>query len=178
MSTQKASIESIIKAFDTISNMSDRRRFLKRVFGLGAVAGATALSSNERAQAVGIDASLTNRNGKWIEVVLSQQRIYAWVSGSLFLTSLVSTGTASHPTLRGNFHVYVKYVATRMRGPGYNLPNVPCTMYFFRGYGLHGTYWHHNFGHPMSHGCVNLPTPVAAQLFAWTPVGTLVNVHY
>jgi len=25
-------------------------------------------------------------------------------------------------------------------------------------YGLHGVTWHGNFGHPMSHGCINLPT--------------------
>ena len=45
-----------------------------------------------------------------------------------------------------------------MSGPGYYLPGVPYVMYFYQGYGLHGTYWHDNFGQPMSHGCVNLPT--------------------
>lgn len=49
-----------------------------------------------------------------------------------------------------------------MTGPGYDLPNVPYTMYFYQGYGLHGTYWHNNFGTPMSHGCVNMPTPERA----------------
>lgn len=169
------SIRSIIEASALPTN---RRRFLARVLGLGMAVGTTVLPTSDPVAAASVDETLTNRTGKWIEVVLSQQRLYAWYNGSLFLTSLVSTGTAAHPTVRGNFHVYVKYVATRMRGPGYDLPNVPYTMYFFRGYGLHGTYWHHNFGHPMSHGCVNLPTPVAARLFAWTPVGTLVNVHY
>ena len=65
-----------------------------------------------------------------------------------------------------------------MAGPGYYLPNVPYTMYFYQGYGLHGTYWHHNFGTPMSHGCVNLATPDAEWLYNWASVGTLVNVHY
>jgi lipoprotein-anchoring transpeptidase ErfK/SrfK len=50
----------------------------------------------------------------------------------------------------------------------YYLPNVPYTMFFYKSYGLHGTYWHNNFGHPMSHGCVNLPTPIAEKLFYWT----------
>ena len=57
----------------------------------------------------------------------------------------------------------------------YNLPNVPYVMYFegsgiprYRGYGLHGTYWHNSFGTPRSHGCVNLPTPVAQRLYSWT----------
>jgi lipoprotein-anchoring transpeptidase ErfK/SrfK len=116
------------------------------------------------------------RAGKWIQVNLAQQRMTAWNGGSAYLSSLCSTGTARYPTVRGTFRVYVKYVATRMRGPGYDLPNVPYTMYFYRGYGLHGTYWHHNFGHPMSHGCVNLPTPIARQVFNWAPVGTPVVV--
>jgi len=36
------------------------------------------------------------------------------------------------------------------------------------GYSLHGAYWHNNFGHPMSHGCVNLPVPDAEELYYWT----------
>ena len=43
-------------------------------------------------------------------------------------------------------------------GYDYYLPNVPYVMYFYQGYALHGTYWHSNFGRPMSHGCVNLET--------------------
>ena len=64
-----------------------------------------------------------------------------------------------------------------MSGPGYNLPNVPWTMYFHGGYAIHGTYWHNNFGRPMSHGCVNMKTPEAKILFQWAPKGTLVVVH-
>ena len=75
---------------------------------------------------------------------------------TLVRTFLVSTGTWLHPTVTGTFYIYVKYRFANMAGPGYYLPNVPYVMYFYKGYGLHGTYWHHNFGHPMSHGCVNL----------------------
>ncbi|HLL49593.1 MAG TPA: L,D-transpeptidase [Thermomicrobiales bacterium] len=45
-----------------------------------------------------------------------------------------------------------------------------------RGHALHGTYWHTNFGAPMSHGCVNLPLDVAAWLYRWAPIGTPVLV--
>ncbi len=97
---------------------------------------------------------------------------------TLVRSFLVSTGTWLHPTVTGTFYVYVKYRYANMAGPGYYLPNVPYVMYFYKGYGLHGTYWHHNFGHPMSHGCVNLATPDAAWLFNnWVSVGTVVNVH-
>ena len=114
---------------------------------------------------------------RWIDVDLSKQTVYAYEGNSIVNTFLVSTGTALHPTVTGQYHIYVKLLATNMTGPGYFLPNVPFTMYFYKGYGLHGTYWHHNFGHPMSHGCVNLRTSDAQWLFDWASVGTLVNVH-
>lgn len=114
---------------------------------------------------------------RWIDVDLSHQRVYAYEGSTLVKSFLVSTGTWQHPTVTGQFHIYVKYRYTDMAGPGYYLPNVPYTMYFYQGYGLHGTYWHHNFGTPMSHGCVNLSIPDAGWLFSWASVGTLVNVH-
>jgi lipoprotein-anchoring transpeptidase ErfK/SrfK len=115
---------------------------------------------------------------RWVDVDLSKQMVYAYEGSKVVNSFLVSTGTAAHPTVIGQFHIYVKYRYADMRGPGYYLPNVPFTMYFYDGYGLHGTYWHHNFGHPMSHGCVNLKTEDAGWLFDWASVGTLVNVHH
>jgi lipoprotein-anchoring transpeptidase ErfK/SrfK len=116
-------------------------------------------------------------SGKWIEVDLSEQRLYAHEGQKTVLAALVSTGTWRYPTVTGRFHIYVKYLATRMRGPGYDLPNVPYTMYFYGDYGIHGTYWHNNFGTPMSHGCINMKTPEARWLFNWAPKGTLVVIH-
>jgi LysM repeat protein len=116
--------------------------------------------------------------GRWIDVNLSAQRVTAYEGGTPVRSTLCSTGLPGTPTPAGQFHIYVKYTATLMTGPGYYLPNVPYTMYFYRGYGLHGTYWHSNFGHPMSHGCINLPTSEAQWLFNWASVGTLVNIHY
>jgi lipoprotein-anchoring transpeptidase ErfK/SrfK len=130
---------------------------------------------------------------KWIEVILSEQRVVAWEGAQAVMSFSASTGLPGTPTRVGQFHIYQKYLSTRMTGPGYNLPNVPYTMYYDGGYSLHGTYWHNNFGQPMSHGCVNLSTEDAEQLFAWAgPVipegsrqvtatknnsGTLVVVH-
>jgi LysM repeat protein len=117
-------------------------------------------------------------SGRWIEVDLSAQRLTAYQGSTAVRSTLVSTGLPRTPTPTGQFRVYVKYASTTMSGPGYYLTNVPYTMYFYRGYGLHGTYWHSNFGHPMSHGCINLPTSEAQWLFNWASVGTLVNIHY
>jgi lipoprotein-anchoring transpeptidase ErfK/SrfK len=115
---------------------------------------------------------------RWIDVNLTHQRLIAYEGGTPVRTVIVSTGLPRTPTVTGRFKIYVKYKAASMSGPGYYLPNVPYVMYFYRGYGLHGTYWHNNFGQPMSHGCVNLPTPEAEWLYNWASVGTLVVVHY
>jgi len=110
---------------------------------------------------------------KWIEVSLSEQKLWAHQGDQIFLESPVSGGKWA-PTPTGEFRIWTKLKYTKMeggkKGTGtyYYLPNVPYTMYFYKGYGLHGAYWHNNFGQPMSHGCVNLPTPVAQQLFYWT----------
>jgi len=114
----------------------------------------------------------------WIDVNLTQQMVYAYAGDTVVNSFLVSTGTWLHPTITGSYHIYVKLRYTDMSGPDYYLPNVPYTMYFFQGYGLHGTYWHHNFGTPMSHGCVNLSIPDSAWLYNFASVGTLVKVHY
>lgn len=120
----------------------------------------------------------TSYGARWIDVNLSQQMVYAYEGDVVVNSFLASTGTWATPTVTGKFTIYVKYLSTRMTGPGYNLPNVPYTMYFYKGYGIHGTYWHNNFGTPMSHGCVNLSIPDAEWLYYWASVGTVVNVHY
>ncbi len=114
----------------------------------------------------------------WVDVDLTHQRAYAYKGKKLLRSFVVSTGTWQHPTVTGQYRIYVKYEAADMAGPGYYLPAVPYVMYFYRGYGLHGTYWHNNFGTPMSHGCVNFTIEDARWLFNFASVGTLVNIHY
>jgi lipoprotein-anchoring transpeptidase ErfK/SrfK len=114
---------------------------------------------------------------KWIEVDLSSQRIAARQGDTVIQRMTVSTGISRYPTPTGQFRIYAKYRSTNMSGPGYNLKNVPHTMYFYKGYALHGTYWHTNFGRPMSHGCINLTRWDAAWLYDWAPNGTLVVIH-
>ena len=121
-------------------------------------------------------------NERWIDVNLTTQRLVAYEGDNAVFNSLVSSGTWMHPTVTGEFRVWLRYTAQTMDGRrlgyDYYLTNVPFVMYFYRDYALHGTYWHNNFGTPMSHGCVNLPTPAAEWIFNWSTIGTLVNVHY
>jgi len=124
-------------------------------------------------------ASAGTRGGvRWIDVDLTNQMVYAYEGDAIVNSFLVSTGTSMTPTVTGKFKIWIKLRKTDMSGPGYYLPDVPYTMYFYKGYGLHGTYWHSNFGTPMSHGCVNLSIPDAEWLYYWASEGTVVNVHY
>ena len=114
----------------------------------------------------------------WIDVDLTHQMVYAYEGQTLVNSFLVSTGAAPRLTVTGSYHVYERHVKGNMWGPGYFLPDVPYIMYFYKGFALHGTYWHSNFGTPMSHGCVNLSIPDAEWLYYWSSMGTRVKVHY
>ncbi|MEA5502274.1 L,D-transpeptidase [Halotia wernerae UHCC 0503] len=112
-----------------------------------------------------------------IEIDLSEQRLRAWEGKKLVYSFRISTGKRSTPTPTGKFLINSKYRTNRMRGRGYNIPDVPYAMYFHRGYAIHGAYWHNRFGIPVSHGCVNLPVKQARKLYNWSSVGTLVVVR-
>ncbi|MFP4323676.1 MAG: LysM peptidoglycan-binding domain-containing protein [Anaerolineales bacterium] len=114
---------------------------------------------------------------RYIVVDLSDQMIRAYENDQLMREVVVSTGLASTPTVQGEFAVYSKLPQQAMSGPGYYLPGVPWVMYFYRGYAIHGTYWHNNFGQPMSHGCVNLPSDEAAWFYEFAQIGTIVRVQ-
>ena len=115
---------------------------------------------------------------RWIDVNLSEQRVYAYEGDIVVSSFVVSTGVAQTPTVTGNYKIYVRVRVQDMSGPGYYLTDVPYVMFFYGDYGFHGTYWHNNFGTPMSRGCVNLTIPDSEWLYSWASVGTVVNVHY
>ncbi|MGA7669706.1 MAG: L,D-transpeptidase [Nitrolancea sp.] len=121
---------------------------------------------------------------KWIEVNLSQQYMRAWQNNKVVYQEYISSGLPPNVTPPGYFKIFYKLPSDEMKNgkPGdpdyYDLKNVPWVMYFLAGgYALHGTYWHTNFGHEMSHGCVNMSTPGAAWLYQWAPDGTTVWIH-
>ena len=52
---------------------------------------------------------------------------------------------------------------------GFDLPGVPWVLYITKGgISLHGTYWHNDYGHPRSHGCINLTPQASKWLYRWT----------
>jgi lipoprotein-anchoring transpeptidase ErfK/SrfK len=129
-------------------------------------------------QSVSTAPSLTPPVGvKWIDLDLSEQRLTAHQGDTAIFSALVSTGLPRTPTPIGEFKIYRKVRSQVMSGPGYYLPNVQWVSYFYKGNAIHGTYWHNNFGQPMSHGCVNLRNADAEWIYNWAPLGTRVSVH-
>jgi len=140
---------------------------------------------------------------KWLDISIRQQTLVAYVGRHPVYATLVSTGRGGmgdpekvFATVRGTFMIHSKHVAATMDGAedksdSYNLLDVPFVQYFHKGYALHGTYWHNDFGKVRSHGCVNLAPIDSAWLFEWTdPVvpqgwhgalnfkrGTVVYIH-
>ncbi|MFW5943373.1 MAG: L,D-transpeptidase family protein [Chloroflexota bacterium] len=118
---------------------------------------------------------------RWIDVDLDEQVLVAYEGDEPVFQSLVSSGLPQYATVEGTFRVQRRYELKDMDGESlgydYYLPDVPYTMFFYQAYALHGTYWHGNYGTPMSHGCVNLPTPAAQWLFEWSEMGTVVRVR-
>lgn len=122
---------------------------------------------------------------KRIEVSLGRQMMTAYENDKIVFQTKVSSGmkTPDLPkdetpteTPKGSFRVYSKMPSKHM-GDGllntgldaYELPGVPWVTFFEQtGVAFHGTYWHQNFGVPMSHGCLNMKTEEARWVYRWT----------
>ena len=114
---------------------------------------------------------------KHIYVDLTNQTLSAYQGDALFIQVPISSGKW-FPTPAGEYTIWEKIRATKMSGGQgadyYYLPNVPYVMFFSgsgisagRGFSLHGAYLHNNFGHAMSHGCVNMRAVDAEKLYYW-----------
>lgn len=119
-----------------------------------------------------------DQDERWIDINLSEQTLSAFEGTDIVNTFSISSGRAGYPTVTGEFRIWVKVRIQAMSGPGYYIENVPWVMYFYGDYGIHGTWWHNNFGTPMSAGCVNMSIPDAQWMYQWASMGTVVVVHY
>jgi lipoprotein-anchoring transpeptidase ErfK/SrfK len=140
---------------------------------------------------------------KHIEVDLTTQTLTCSEYDQVIFTTLVSTGLPGlMATPTGNKTIQDKLpsrnmsTTSRLADDIIPLVGVPwCSFFTDEGHALHGTYWHDNFGVPMSHGCVNMRTEDAKWLFRWSQptaafedidkatldkkgYGTSVDIHY
>jgi lipoprotein-anchoring transpeptidase ErfK/SrfK len=92
--------------------------------------------------------------------------------------TLVSTGIgrpgSALATPEGVFRLRSKHLAATMDNlehtevVPYSYEDIPLVQYFTERVALHAALWHQRFGHPASHGCVNLTPADAARLFSFT----------
>ena len=119
---------------------------------------------------------------KWIEIDLSDLKLYGWEGNRKVYEFLISTGRPGYNTPTGEFRVWRKVLSQRYKGGilgtsgYYDLPNVPYSLFFggngapnWKGYAIHGAYWHNDFGiKNRSSGCINVKPEEAALLYNWT----------
>ena len=120
---------------------------------------------------------------KAIEVSLKDQMLYAYENGALVFSVQCATGAAftveglgvvDFSTPYGKHTVVRKRPSRHMigflgRSDAYDLPGVPFVTYFTTaGAAVHGAYWHNDFGHPRSHGCVNVRPEAAQWVYRWS----------
>ncbi|NPV56198.1 MAG: L,D-transpeptidase [Anaerolineae bacterium] len=121
---------------------------------------------------------------KRIEVNLATQTLKAYEYDQVVMDTKISSGLPTYrpdpnliptDTPTGDFTIQSKYASKHM-GDGrltanyydYELPGVPWCLFFAEhGVAIHGTYWHTNFGVPMSHGCVNMRSEEAKWIYRW-----------
>lgn len=153
---------------------------------------------------------------KLIEVNLTTQTLIAYEYGKAVFQTNISSGIPGGPsgvdkiattTPNGKFTILDKVPAKHMGYSyfgetstgniladvdNYVLPGVPWSCFFTTvGHAFHGTYWHENFGQPMSHGCINMRSNEANWIFRWAKpnhsnqstsnhggIGTMVEIHY
>lgn len=114
---------------------------------------------------------------RWIDVELATQTLVAYEGDRPVFATLIAGGTGApgtrFATPPGVHRVGAKLLAATMDNlehtgvVPYSYEDVPHTQYIGR-VALHGVFWHDRFGHPMSHGCINLSVADAERLFAFT----------
>lgn len=127
---------------------------------------------------------------KHIYIDLTNQRLMAFEGNAMVYSFTVATGWWNK-TPTGDFTTWIKLRYGRMTGGSgvdyYDLPNIPYIMYLYNaqhpkyeGYGIHDAYWlsDADFGHPRSHGCINLKYSDAENLYTWALPSTTAYTTY
>lgn len=119
----------------------------------------------------------------WIDINLSYEYLTLYQGNTVLLETYISSGKPGFETPPGTFYINTKLPVQDMAGviggESYDVPSVPDVMYFTDvGHAIHGTYWHNNFGTPMSHGCINVPLGTSEYLYSLVGIGTRVEIHW
>ncbi len=120
----------------------------------------------------------------YIEIDMTEQKMYYYRDGELALETDVVTGNTSRRwgTPEGVNYVYAKQKDRVLRGEGYASP-VKYWMPVKGNIGIHDANWRDEFGGTIyqrsgSHGCINTPTEKMAELYDMVEIGTPVVMFY
>ena len=143
------------------------------------IADATWLDASDVRAPTPSEPPLEARDGeRWLDVDLAAQVVTAYEGRTPVFTTLASTGMGKgrEPTATplGVHRIWVKLLTSDMDNledvearKYYAMLDVPWVLFFEKGFGVHGAFWHSSFGHVRSHGCVNLTPLDAERLFDW-----------
>jgi lipoprotein-anchoring transpeptidase ErfK/SrfK len=96
-------------------------------------------------------------------VDLSDQRMHVYVNGVARYTWSVSTGRGRYRTPTGSWRP--TFLSRHHRSRKYDNAPMPFSVFFYRGYAVHGTNQVSRLGRPASHGCVRLHPSNASTFF-------------
>ena len=106
----------------------------------------------------------TAEAGVVAKINLSTQRMQVYVDGKPRYSWPVSTAKPGYRTPIGTFKP--QSLAVWHRSTIYSGSPMPHSIFFKRGYAIHGSYETKHLGRPASHGCIRLHPSAAAQLFS------------
>ncbi len=104
-----------------------------------------------------------------------------WHNGRTIISSAANTGISGAETELGSFAVFEHLPETTMSGTNpdgshYEDPGIKWVSYFNGGDALHN-FDRSSFGTPQSLGCVELPLAASAEIWPYTPIGTVVTIE-
>lgn len=127
---------------------------------------------------------LDDIGGTYIEIDMTEQKMYYYAEGELTLETDVVTGNTGRRmgTPQGINFVYAKERNRTLRGADY-ASFVKYWMPVKGNVGIHDASWRSKFGGQIyktngSHGCINTPSDIMAELYELAEVGTPVIMFY
>ncbi len=120
----------------------------------------------------------------YIEIDMTDQMLYLYLDGEKKMETPIVTGNLAkrNDTPPGVDYIYYKQKNRTLRGPGY-ASFVYYWMAVIKGIGIHDATWRSDFGGEIyktqgSHGCINTPKDIMAELYDMVDVGFPVVLFY
>ncbi len=118
------------------------------------------------------------KNDSWIEVRITWGTLVAYEGDTPVFATAISPGqdgitqrSQGHTSKQGLYTIGWKLYSADMSGVEKKEPwavdEVPFVGYYKDSFGLHGAWWHDDFGRPKSHGCINMAPADAQWMWRW-----------